>query len=384
MVSIWRIRAAEPSRICSMTLLWLLLLFFVPQTSAERAASDQFVQVSNQAAKAREEERLEDAERLYREAVRLRPDWKEGWWYLGTMFYDQDRYEKARVAWRRFTVLDPKVGAAWAFLGLCEYETKAYDEALVHLQKGRTLGLDESSQLSAVTRYHIALLLTRSGQFEAALEVLMKFAEQGNEGPDFVEAAGLAALRKPLLPKELPPMERELVLQVGHAVMDTGARRAAEAQKEFEDLVASHPKTPHLHYLFGSFLLTSDSDAGLHELKNELEISPGDLPALAQIAFEYLRRGDAAAALPYAQKAAESDPQSFIAHIALGRALVESGKLDQGIKELELCKQKSPGSPQTRFALASAYAKAGRKGDAARERTEFLKLEQLTKKPEEP
>src|SRR2546422_7529971 len=214
MVSIWCIRAAEPSRICSMTLLWLLLLFFVPQTSAERAASDQFVQVSNQAAKAREEERLEDAERLYREAVRLRPDWKEGWWYLGTMFYDQDRYEKARVAWRRFTVLDPKAGAAWAFLGLCEYETKAYDEALVHLQKGRTLGLDESSQLSAVTRYHIALLLTRSGQFEAALEVLMKFAEQGNEGPDFVEAAGLAALRKPLLPKELPPMERELVLQV--------------------------------------------------------------------------------------------------------------------------------------------------------------------------
>src|SRR5207249_6493059 len=86
MVSIWCTRAAEPSRICSMTLLWLLLLFFVPQTSAERAASDQFVQVSNQAAKAREEERLEDAERLYREAVRLRPDWKEGWWYLGTMF----------------------------------------------------------------------------------------------------------------------------------------------------------------------------------------------------------------------------------------------------------------------------------------------------------
>ena len=171
-----------------------------------------------------------------------------------------------------------------------------------------------------VTRYHIALLLTRSGQFEAALEVLMKLAEQGIEGPDFVEAAGLAALRKPLLPKELPPMERELVLQVGHAVTDTGARRAAEAQKKFEDLLARHPKTPHLHYLFGSFLLTSNPDAGLHELK----------------------------------------------------------------KELELCKQKAPGSPQTRFALASAYAKAGRKGDAARERIEFLKLEQLTKKPEEP
>jgi predicted Zn-dependent protease len=299
------------------------------------------------------------------------------------MLYDQDRYEEARAALRRFTVLDPKVAAGWAFLGLCEYETKKYEEGLAHLQNAIALRLDENSQLSVVTRYHTALLRTRARQFEAALEILMRFAGQGNERPEFVEAAGLAALRKPLLPSELPPIEQELVLQVGRAVMDTGARRAAEAQKDFEDLVTSHPRTPNLHYLFGSFLLTSDPDAGLVELKKELEISPRHLPALEQIAFEYLRRGDAAAALPYARKAVEADPQSFIAHTVLGRALVESGDVEKGIKELELSKQQSPGSPQTRIALASAYAKAGRSTDAARERAEFLKLKQVTKKPEE-
>jgi len=72
-----------------------------------------------------------------------------------------------------------------------------------------------------------------------------------------------------------------------------------------------------------------------------------------------------------------------VAHNALGRALVESGDLDNGIKELELSKQQAPGSPQTRIALASAYARAGRNEDAARERAEFLKLKQLSKKPEE-
>jgi len=95
--------------------------------------------------------------------------------------------------------------------------------------------------------------------------------------------------------------------------MATGARRAADAQKDFEDLVANYPRTPNLHYLFGSFLLTSDSDAGLGELKKELGISPRHVPALAQIAFEYLKRGDTAAALPYARKGVEADPQSFIA-----------------------------------------------------------------------
>src|SRR5207249_3874337 len=161
-----------------------------------------------------------DAERLYQEAVNLRPEWKEGWWYLGTMFYDQDRYEDARAALRRFTVLDPKLAAGWAFLGLCEYETTEYDEALPHLQEAITLGLNDDSQLSIVTRYHAALLRTRSGQFEAALEILMRFAQQQNERPEFIEAAGLAALRKPLLPTQVPSADRELVLQVGRAVMD--------------------------------------------------------------------------------------------------------------------------------------------------------------------
>jgi predicted Zn-dependent protease len=71
--------------------------------------------------------------------------------------------------------------------------------------------------------------------------------------------------------------------------------------------------------------------------------------------------------------------------VQISRAsLVESGDVAKGIKELELSKLQAPDSPQTRIALASAYAKAGRSEDAARERAEFLKLKQLTKKPEEP
>jgi predicted Zn-dependent protease len=101
------------------------------------------------------------------------------------------------------------------------------------------------------------------------------------------------------------------------------------------------------------------------------------------MAFEYLKRGEAAAALPYARQAAEIDPGSFVAHTALGRVLVDSGDLKNGIKELELSKQQAPEAPQTRIALASAYAKAGRSEDAARERAEFLKLKQLAKKPDE-
>jgi tetratricopeptide (TPR) repeat protein len=339
--------------------------------------------IAERADAARNADRVESAMELYRTGLKLRPSWAEGWWYLGTLLYDQDRYEEGREAFHRYTAVEPKQGAGWALLGLCDYQVKAYERALVHLERGRALGLAGNPQLSSFAEYYVALLLTRSEEFEAALQILLRFARRHEENPALVEAAGIAALRKPLLPTELPPLERELVLQVGRAVMDSGARRSAQAQKEFEDLIASNPKTSNLHYMLGSFLLLSDPDAALRELAKELEISPRHVPALLQIAFEYLNRGDAEAALGYARKAEEIDPQSFVAHNAVGRALVASGDLQNGIKELELSKQLAPDSPQTRIALASAYAKAGRSQDAARERAEFLKLNQLKKQPGE-
>ncbi len=62
------------------------------------------------------------------------------------------------------------------------------------------------------------------------------------------------------------------------------------------------------------------------------------------------------------------------------------GDLDvpRGIQELEEARKLAPGSPQVRIALATAYAKAGRKEDAARERREFLRLRQEVDSTESP
>jgi predicted Zn-dependent protease len=44
---------------------------------------------------------------------------------------------------------------------------------------------------------------------------------------------------------------------------------------------------------------------------------------------------------------------------------------------LEKARDLAPESPETRVALASAYAKVGRPQDAARERAEFQRLKNL-------
>src|ERR1700683_1659304 len=100
--------------------------------SIGRAAT--FEELARQAAAARESDQVPQAIDLYQQALQLKSDWSEGWFYLGTLYYDSDRYADAQPAFAEFVKLADKP-AGWAFLGLCEFETGAYTLAHDHLQK---------------------------------------------------------------------------------------------------------------------------------------------------------------------------------------------------------------------------------------------------------
>ncbi len=350
------------------------------QTPAPHAPTQTsgFDRISKQADAAREAGHVDEAISLFKKGVVLKPAWEEGWWGLGSLYYDLDNYALGRDAFRRLTLLNPKVGITWAMLGLCEFQTKQYDLSLTHLGRGIALGVGGDQNISDVANYHLALLLTRSEEYEQALKLLAEFAQRNVNQPSYVEAMGIAALRKPLLPSELPASERELVMDVGRAMYDATSRRAKESESDFRLVLDKYPTTANIHYLYGTSLLNSNSDMALSEMKKELEISPAHVPAMVAIAAELLRSENYKDALPYAEKAISIDPNSFPAHAILGRVLVEGdlGK-PRGVKELEIAKQLQPASPQVRIALASAYAKVGRNEDAAKERQEFQKLRKL-------
>ncbi len=333
-----------------------------------------FQGLAKKAAAARDGGHVEEALSLYRRGTVLQAGWVEGWWNLGTLEYDRNAFAPARDAFAHFVKLQPDAAPGWAFRGLCEFELKEYRASLEHMQRALLLGLDQTPPLSKVTRYHAALLLTRSGQFQNALQLFSQLAVQGADDRNTILGTGLAGLRLPLFPADVLAPQEELVYRVGHAVHEGAVRHEAEARKEFDTLIEQNPHAPELHNLLGQLLLTSDPDAAVAEWKKELAISPDNTPSQLQLAFEYLKRGDASAGVPFAREAIRVDPGSFVAHNALGRLLIASGDLPGGIVELEMAKKLAPDSPDTRVELASAYAKAGRSLDAARERAEFLRL----------
>jgi tetratricopeptide (TPR) repeat protein len=339
----------------------------------------EFDRLVKAATEARQAERFEQAVELYGKAVKLMPDYVEGHWYQGTAYYSLDNHTGCRDAFRRVLRLAPKNGAANAFLGLCEFHLKDYDRSLQHLLESRVLGVGDVPDLGSIARYHAALLMTRMEQFEQSLETLGEFAGDGNDNPRVIEAMGLATLRMPLLPAETPPLRREMVLMAGRASYMMATRNTAAAEKAFEALASRYPETPNVHYAFGVFLLQEQPDRAIEQFKRELELQPGHAWSLMQIAYEYLTRGDAKTALPWAQQAVAAAPNAFPARKALGQALLETGDVDGAIKELQLGIKLAPESPGLHFTLARAYQRAGRQEDAERERTEFTRLDRLAR-----
>jgi tetratricopeptide (TPR) repeat protein len=343
---------------------------------APRAAAT-FEELSRSADAARLGDRSAEAIRLYGQAVRLRPNWDEGWWYLGTLNYDLDFYAEARDAFRRFVELKPDGGPSWALLGFCEYRLKEYQLALQHIQRGLQSGAGSSPEMARVARYHLGVLLTRFGEFEKGWTHLESLAKSADDDAEVTEAIGINLLRLPLLPHEIAPDQRELVLLAGRAAYAHAAQRPERAMLLYKELFARYDAVPHLHYAYGCFLLSGDANAAIEEFKRELKISPGNIEARLQLAYEYLKRGDADQALPYAEEAVRMAPKLFTARYAYGRALLEKGETAEAVQHLEAGVALEPGSPQLRFMLAKAYGRAGRADDAKRANEVFQAMEEI-------
>jgi predicted Zn-dependent protease len=361
-----------------------LIAFAIPiafaQPAKRRPSNDpirSFEQLTKRAAEAREAEKLDDAIKLYQQAVRQKPNWLEGWWSLGTIYYQLDRYSEGRDAFKRLVTLEPKGGVGWAFLGLCEYQLKDYANALPHLLRGRELGLGKATEIAAVAFYHTGILLNRAEQFELAFAVLEQAAKLQSESPALFQAIGLTLLRQSYLPTETPPAKREVVLKTGRAGFFMAADQRNQAAQEFNELLAAFPTEPNVHYAHGIFLMRDSPDEGVKAFERELQLSPQHVFARLQIAFEAIKRNDPAMGLARAEEAVKLAPNLFAGHNALGRILLELGQTERAIQELEIGIKQAPDSPEMHFALARAYSKAGRKVEADRARAEFMRLDKI-------
>jgi tetratricopeptide (TPR) repeat protein len=319
--------------------------------------SKTFEALAKSAAAAREEGRPSDAIGDYKRALEIRPEWAEGWWYLGTLQYDNNQYSEAIRALQKLVHLVPGAGPGWSFLGLCEFEIKDYANSLEHLRKGHSLGEGDDPEITRVSKYHLALLLVRNGNFEEATGLLSATFGQSQMSAQVKAALGLALLRVPLLPDEVDPSQDALL----HAAGDVAARLAqhdtATALEGFSGLLKDYPKAPYLHYSYALALSSAGrlKDA-VEELREETRVLPESALVLVETSRLLIRMHHLQEAESAAEEAVRVAPDSSGAHLALGQALKAAGKTERSAQELAAAEKLAPEKFQPEKRIVQLYA----------------------------
>lgn len=361
----------------------LLLLLTVPTTaataqethaSARTKAVSGFSHLSRAADMARDQGRSDEAIQLYKRALAIQPKWKEGLWSLSSLLYASNQYADARNSLRRFLGIDPALGLAWAMLGMSEFELHDYARSIDHLQRAMAEGMGEQKEISQSVFYLVAVLQTRFELFDESMGLLIAMVKSGQDSKPLVEPIGLAALRLPFLPAEIPADRRGMIRSAGAGVLALEAQRREEAGKVFRGLVELYPSEPGIHFLYGAFLLDENPEAGIQELKKELDVSPSSVSARLRLAEEYTKQQNPDSALPLAQEAVKLDPTRAAAHMMLGEVLIAKEDSAAGIRELETARDQAPQTVRIHWDLLRAYTAAGRNEDTKREKEKIEKL----------
>jgi predicted Zn-dependent protease len=344
----------------------------VPQT---KPASPSFATLSKQAAEARDADRLEEAVSLYTKALALQPKWAEGWWSLGTLEYEQDHYAKAALGFERLIALDSANGTGHAMLGLCQFELGKDELALKNLLETERLGIVKDEQLRKVALYHLGVLQLRARKFGDARETLGQLAKDRVRTKELITALGLAVLLvKPQdAPREGTP-GATVIERAGEAEALLQAKDFEQAKKRYAELTSEFPDYPNLHFAFGRLLLeTNETDQAVEEFQRELKRDPQNVNSMLEIA-SVRYQVDSQDGLKYADEAVKLAPGIPFAHYLLGVLRLDTGNAAGAVPELEAAQKAFPKESRIYFSLGNAYARVGRRAEAAKARAEFSRL----------
>jgi tetratricopeptide (TPR) repeat protein len=143
-----------------------------------------------------------------------------------------------------------------------------------------------------------------------------------------------------------------------------------EAAAEYRKILAENPKLPDIHYRLGRILLSKQppvTDEAKKEFEAELAIDPVNAAAEFMLGDMARQAQQWDEAIAHFSRALKMDSGFEEAYLGLGMALNAAGKNSQAVGPLEAYVKMETADPAGHYQLSIAYAKLGRKQDAARE-----------------
>jgi len=123
---------------------------------------------------------------------------------------------------------------------------------------------------------------------------------------------------------------------IGKALGALRANKTVDARTNLEAAERDAPNSAEVAYLFGVYASQANNPAQAQSYwLRALELNPRHLSSLLAVSQNLLHEHKAADALPYLNRAVETEPSSWRAHMLLAQADLMQGKHDDAVKEAE-------------------------------------------------
>lgn len=147
----------------------------------------------------------------------------------------------------------------------------------------------------------------------------------------------------------------------------------AEAEHEYENMIAKEPNSPGLHFLLGRVLLSKpdatpqEIDRAKQEFQKEIEIDPKNAGAHYVLGELARRNENWDEAIAQFSEAAKIDAHFAEAYFGWGFCLVNAQRYQEAIAPLRVAERLAPDNPSVHYSLATALVRTGQKEEAQKE-----------------
>ena len=234
--------------------------------------SGNFVAHSNYGVALRQQGKVDEAERHYRQALEIHPDFADAHVNLGLILFARGQVEGAIAQYRSALAASAEHAEAHRFLGEALQGCGRLDEAIAEYQEAVAIEPDRIS-----TRLNLGAALRRQGRID---EAIAQYQTVLAARPDYGEAEN----------------------NLGNALVQKG--RLDEAMAHYQKALAINPAHAEAHYnLAGVLLQKGRLDEAIAGYRRALAIRPDYADAHQNLAIALYRHGDAAGAKAHASEA---------------------------------------------------------------------------------
>ncbi len=145
-----------------------------------------------------------------------------------------------------------------------------------------------------------------------------------------------------------------------------------KAAATYKKILGQYPNLPGIHYRLGRIILSQPAtatsvDEAKKEFEAELKVDPSSASAEFMLGDLARQQQQWDEAVTHYSRAAERDAGFLEAYLGLGMSLNAAARYTDAVSPLEKYTKAQPDDPAGHYQLALAYARSGRREDAARE-----------------